>query len=166
MPRISTGLIVSAVLLAPNAASAAEARVTVEVPRISASTYRKPYVAVWIEDANGKQVRTLKVFYDQHKVGARWLPELKTWWRRGGRAMDLPADGLSSPTRAPGRYTISADALERLAPGKYSIAVEASREEGGRELVKVPFTWRPGARSSASASGKRELGRISVSITP
>jgi hypothetical protein len=29
----------------------------------------------------------------------------------------------------------------KLAPGDYTLVVEAAREVGGRELVKIPFSW-------------------------
>lgn len=163
--RMSLGLPV--MLLLPAAPTfAADVAVTFVVPKVTIKTYRKPYVAVWLEDANGKQVTSIKVFYDQHRIGGKWLPELKTWWRRGGRAMDMPADGISSPTRAPGRYTIPIKGMKGLKPGRYTVAVEAAREKGGREIVKVPFTWKPQAKSSASASGKSELGKVTVVVRP
>ena len=55
--------------------------------------------------------------------------------------------------------------LGALKPGNYALVVEAAREEGGRELVSLPFTWN-GAGAKASAAGKTELGAISAIIKP
>lgn len=162
--RITMTLGLSALMLAPAPAMAADAKVSFEIAKRSAKTYRKPYVAVWLEDANGKQVKVLKVLHDQHRIGPKWLPELKTWWRRGGRGLDMPADGISSPTRAPGRHTVDLGSMRGIKAGKYAIVVEATREKGGRDIVKVPFNWKPGGNVNASAGGKSELGKVSVQI--
>lgn len=146
-------------------ALAAGTTVVIEIPRIDAQPYRKPYVAVWLEDAAGKQVKVLSVFHDQARIGGRWLPDLRTWWRLGGRGMTMPADGISRPTQAPGRHTVTVGGLQGLAPGRYAIVVEAAREKGGRELVKVPFDWR-GRRATGSARGTAELGVVTAAITP
>jgi len=165
--RSSLSLVAATIAVAAaDTALAASATVTVEIPRIDAQPYRKPYVAVWLEDATGKQVRMGAVFHDQARIGVRWLPELRTWWRVGGRAMTMPADGISRPTQAPGRHTVTLSGLEGLAPGRYAVVVEAAREKGGRELVKVPFEWRAGRRAAGSARGNAELGAIAVSVQP
>ena len=161
--RPSPYLALAAIAL-PTPALAQTGTVTLEIPKLSDSPYRKPYVAVWIENASGKQVGVAGVLYDQAKIGLRWLPELRTWWRKAGRAMDMPADGISMPTRAPGRHTIVLDDLKALPNGRYSVVVEAAREKGGRELVKVPFTLQSGKTVQASAHGSRELGKVSVAI--
>jgi hypothetical protein len=151
-------------LLAAAPARANEGTVTFELPRQTVSTYRKPYVAIWLQTENRKQVEVYDVFYDQAAAGKRWLPTLRTWWRRGGRAMSLPASGVSRPTRGPGQYKISMGSLRSLPPGRYAVVVEAVREKGGREVVKVPFQWQPGKSITAKAEGSTELGTVAVSI--
>ena len=90
---------------------------------------------------------------------------MRTWWRKGGRAMSLPADGVSGATRAPGTQTIRVPGarLNGLQSGQYNIVVEAARELGGREVVRVPFRW--GAANSGQASGSTELGAVRVNVT-
>ena len=82
----------------------------------------------------------------------------------------MPVDGLSSATRAPGEQKVSfSDAkapLKDLPPGEYRLIVEAAREVGGRELLKLPFQWPPKAAQTASARGERELGAISLDARP
>lgn len=162
---LSVGVAATAIVTAPPA-FAGSGSVTIELPKQEANPYRKPYVGVWLEDGGGRPVKMLAVFHDQSRVGERWLPELRTWWRVGGRAMDMPADGISRPTQAPGRQTVGISGLNALAPGKYALVVEAAREKGGRELLKVPFDLRPGKTASASVQGNTELGKVSVSIRP
>ena len=94
---------------APAVASAADLTVNVTVPRINSGSYHRPYVAVWIETPDQNAVRTLAVWYQQTRNaegdGKDWLKDMRTWWRKGGRAMALPADGVSGATRAPGQHT-------------------------------------------------------------
>jgi len=135
--------------------------ITVTVPRLSVAEYHRPYVAVWVEPAGGGAARTLALWYDVRKSGAepgtKWLADLRAWWRKGGRSLKLPADGVSGATRAPGAHTIPLPA--DLRPGSYVLNVEAARETGGRELVQVPMTVPVRA---ARASGSHELGAVTL----
>ena len=144
------------------AAPAAAGTVTVTVPRLSVAEYHKPYVAVWIEPVGGGPARTIALWYETRKTGkdagTKYLADLRAWWRKGGRSMSLPADGVSGPTRAPGQYTIPLPA--NIKPGQYVLNVEASRETGGRELVTLPLTV---PNPSGRGAGKAELGAVTLS---
>jgi hypothetical protein len=148
---------------------AADISVTVEIPRISTSGYHRPYVSIWIQRTdNNAAAQTLAVWYDvdlPNAEGKDWLHHLRSWWRRGGRGMTMPADGISGATRAPGRHTITIPAarLRNLPAGQYNLVVEASRELGGREVVRVPFRW--GGANTADASGSTELGAVRVTVS-
>ena len=48
--------------------------------------------------------------------------------------------------------------------GDYKLVVEAAREAGGRELVKVPFTWTGKGKVAANATGKEELGAVALEL--
>lgn len=152
------GAITAPVLSSP-AVAAPPGTVTITLPRLAVAEYHKPYVAVWLEPVGGGTPRTLAVWYDLKKrgndPGTKWLADLRAWWRKGGRSMTMPADGISGATRAPGQYTIPLPA--DLKPGQYVLNVEAARETGGRELVSVPLA------AGARASGKTELGAIALS---
>lgn len=166
MRRFSLALSAAAGLVA-TPALAADLTVSVEIPRLPVAAYHRPYVAIWIERPDQTAVRTLAVWYEVSNVaeGKDWLKDMRTWWRRGGRALTLPADGVSSATKAPGRhaFTVPGARLSALPAGDYVLVTEAARELGGREAVRVPFRW--GAANSASASGSTELGAVRVTVT-
>lgn len=169
MRKLSLALSAAALSTAAAPAMAADLTVSVEIPRVSGASYHRPYVAVWIERPDNTAVRTLAVWYQQtanaEGDGKDWLKDMRTWWRRGGRALTLPADGISSATKAPGRHavTVSGARLSNLPAGDYVMVVEAARELGGREVVRVPFRW--GTANTARATGSTELGAVSVAVT-
>lgn len=167
MRTLSLALSAAAISTVAAPALAADLVVSVEIPRLSVAAYHRPYVAVWIERPDQTAVRTLAVWYEVSNVaeGKDWLKDMRTWWRRGGRAMTMPADGISSATKAPGRHavTVPGARLSNLPAGDYVMVVEAARELGGREAVRVPFRW--GAANAGSASGSTELGAVRVTVT-
>jgi hypothetical protein len=159
---ILTGLATAGVA-APAAASTVE--LTVTVPQLRVAEYHRPYVAIWLEQPGQPGIRTLAVWYDydnRENGGTKWLADLRSWWRKGGRNAAKPADALTGATRAPGPQKARFD-VGALKPGNYALVVEAAREEGGRELVTLPFAW-DGRAVTASAKGTSELGAISAAI--
>jgi len=163
-----TALGVAGAIAAPAGAQSID--VTVNIPRLKVAEYHKPYVAIWLEQAGGK-ARTLSVWYDydmKNNEGNKWLRDVRTWWRVSGRSMTFPADGITGATRAPGpnkiSFTNGTGALGRLGPGQYTLVVEAAREVGGRELVRIPFAWPPKPGQAASATGRTELGAVSLTF--
>jgi hypothetical protein len=164
---IATGVPMAA-LAAPGAAQTIDVSVT--VPRIQVAEYHAPYVAVYLEKA-GAPGRTLSVWYDydnREDGGKKWLSEVRQWWRASGRSLSLPANGVSGATRAPGTHKISlansAGVFANLPAGQYTMVVEAAREAGGREAVRLPFAWPPKPGQRAAAAGKAELGAVALSV--
>ena len=95
--------------------------------------------------------------------------DMRQWWRRTGRELSFPIDGVTQPTKPAGAHVLSfAEGKNRcpLAPGQYKLMVEAAREVGGRELVSIPFEWPAKSATSLSATGKTELGAIKLNVTP
>lgn len=144
----------------------------VEVPRLDVSEYHRPYVAMWIQNEQGEAAVNLAVWYQvkgpSKDFGAKWLPELRQWWRRSGRGMESALDAITAPTPAPGEHEVKLPAkqLAGLAPGKYRLVVEAAREVGGREVVEVPFTWPAQAATTVEGHGKKELGKVTLKLKP
>ena len=159
--------------LSASPALAADLELNIEIPRLTVAEYHRPYVAVWIERPDKTAVKTLAVWYDvklKNQEGQKWLKDMRQWWRRAGRDMSLPADGVSAATRAPGKHQVvfkgGAAPLGNLPAGQYNIVVEAAREVGGVEVVRAPFQWPPKARTTSSAKGTSELGAVSVTVKP
>lgn len=153
--------------------SAAEMDITVEVPRLDVAEYHRPYVAIWVERGSREVVANLAVWYDLEMAngeGKEWLKDMRQWWRRTGRSLDMPVDAFTGATRAPGvhQLTFSGDKepLGDLPPGDYTLQVEASREVGGREMLTIPFTWPPQQAQQHSAQGENELGSIKLELKP
>ncbi|MGW8393774.1 DUF2271 domain-containing protein [Pseudoduganella sp. HUAS MS19] len=154
-------------------AMAADLTLKFDIPQLNVAEYHRPYVAAWLENADQKVVANLAVLYDLKKkdnAGTKWLRDMRQWWRKSGRDVAMPMDGVSGATRAPGEVSLSfpvaKDALNKLPAGNYQLVVEAAREAGGRELVKVPVAWPPKSAQSFSAKGKEELGDVTVQVKP
>lgn len=158
-------------LVAP--ALAAELNIKLEVPRLEVAEYHRPYIAVWVEHPDQSTATQLAVWYQtdsKKEDGTQWLKDLRQWWRRGGRELQMPVDGVTGATRPAGVHTLSFKSgdqqLAKLAPGKYNLVVEATREVGGRELLRLPFDWPGTQKQQASANGKTELGAVTLNVTP
>ena len=157
--------------LVANGALAADLTVKFELPQLNVAEYHKPYVAIWIERADQSVASTLAVLYDVKKkdnAGTKWVKDLRTWWRKAGRDVELPMDGVSGATRSAGVQTLSfapaKAGLDKLPAGDYKLVIEAAREAGGRELVRVPFHWEPKSKVAAAFAGKEEVGAVSLAI--
>lgn len=156
-------------VLMPRAAWCAEARLYVELPR----AVLRPYVAIWLENPADKSfVGNVVVWYDKSRNpirGAQWLPDLRQWWRRSGGMSATAIDGVSGATRAPGMHTINlggAKVVTALQPGAYEIVIEAVRERGGYDLLRMPLAWPPKSPGDITVQGKQELGRVRLSVEP
>lgn len=154
-------------------AMAADLAIKLDVPQLNVAEYHRPYIAAWMENADQKVVANLTVLYDVRKKdngGAKYLKDLRQWWRKTGHDLQMPMDGLSGATKAPGEYTLTFPlakaALDKLPAGQYQLVLEAAREAGGREQVKVPLQWPPTSAQNLAASGKEELGAVTVMLKP
>lgn len=104
----------------------------------------RPYVAVWVEDAGGRPVRTLSLWVNTTGRGPRYIRELRRWFRaeadqRDAGGPDLVAT-VSGATRLPGRYSVTwngrDDAGRPVEQGTYRVFIEASREHGTYQLMQ------------------------------
>ncbi len=163
----------AAYALAALPAAAADLTVKIQIPGLSVAEYHRPYVATWIENPDQSIASHLAVWYqtEQKKEdGTQWLKDLRQWWRRGGRAEQMPIDGVTGATKPVGEHFLtfseSSKQLSNLKPGKYNLVVEAVREVGGRELLRIPFDWPVTAQQHATAQGTSELGTITLDLNP
>lgn len=160
-------------MLIPVPALAADLALNIEIPRINAAEYHRPYVAAWIEKPDNSVATNLAVWYDvdmKNGEGTKWLKDMRQWWRRSGRTLQMPVDGVSGATRPVGQHALAfkggSKPLSELAPGSYTLVVEAAREVGGRELLNIPFEWPAKSAQNLSAQGKTELGQVRLALKP
>jgi hypothetical protein len=154
-------------------AVAAEVKVKIEIPRLMVAEYHRPYVAIWVERPDQSVAANLAVWYDlklRDGEGTKWLKDMRQWWRRSGRELTMPVDGISGATRAAGEHELafssSAQPLADLPAGDYRLVIEAAREVGGRELLRVPFQWPPKEAADETVQGEHELGAVALTLTP
>lgn len=142
-----------------------ELAISLELANINSGGYRRPYVAVWVEDADRFPVRTLALWYQK----PRWLPDLKAW-SRGDRMRSL-AEGtdltrsVSSATRPAGKYNLKWDGKDNqgkpVKPGKYTVFIEAAREHGTYQLMRQEMDFR-GVAKQFSVPGNTEIASASL----
>lgn len=168
--RVQLTIALSGLLALP--AYSAEIDINLQIPQFNIAEYHRPYVAIWVEGTDQKAAANLAIWYQQKTTregaGTKWLPDLRQWWRRSGRTLKVPVDGVTGPTRPVGKHALkfgeNHPELAKLPAGEYTLVIEAAREVGGRELVKIPFKWRGAA--SARAQGTSELGLVTLATRP
>jgi len=124
-----------------------ELEVKVELSRPPGAQYRRPYVAVWLEDADEKPVRTGLLLLMTKQPGPRWHRELLRWYKQDNvrkLADDRNLiDTISSASRGPGEYRAVFDGLDDngqpLKPGKYMLFIEVNREHGTYQIIRQPL---------------------------
>ncbi|WP_100611184.1 DUF2271 domain-containing protein [Confluentibacter lentus] len=100
--------------------------------------YRRPFVAIWIENQDKTPVRNLLVWYNKPK----WLRDLKAWYRANYVTFNVESqtiNSISSATRPPGNYAIKWDGKndkgEYVKEGTYIVNIEVVREHGTYQLI-------------------------------
>lgn len=158
--------------LAGSPAFAADLQIGIDIPSLNVAEYHRPYVAVWIEGADQTVASNLALWYQSkaNNGGAKWLKDLRQWWRRSGRELTTPIDGVSSATRPVGTHKLSftegTAPFAKLPAGDYKLVVEAAREGGGREVLSLPFQWPAQKPLQLQAKGDGELGAVTLDIRP
>ncbi|HEY2431886.1 MAG TPA: DUF2271 domain-containing protein [Vicinamibacterales bacterium] len=110
---------------------------------------KRPFIALWIEDADRFPLRTLALWYHED----RWLTESKAWYRADRlRSMSERTSIVRSigvATRPPGKYTIKWDGKDNagnpVKAGTYTVFLESVREHGTYQLIRqeMKFTGEP-----------------------
>jgi hypothetical protein len=166
-------LLVLISMLTTVSALAGELTVSVEIPSMDVAEYHRPYVAIWVAEDSTGVVTNLSVRYAiemDDQEGHDWLKDIRQWWRRTGRSLTLPIDGVSAATPAPGVHKLNFKEgmapLGKLTAGNYQLFVEASREVGGREMLQIPFRWPQKTPQEFEVQGNSELGAIKLVVKP
>jgi hypothetical protein len=127
--------------------------------------YHPPYVASWIENSQGKSIRTLLLWREK----AKWLKDIRRWWRKVGKKDADFVDGITSATRITGKYPLSFlaqnDEKKSLKKGKYTLFIEVVRENGGRAIIRQPFSLN-GEKTTFTLAATNETDEIKFSVTP
>lgn len=121
-----------------------ELAVDFEINQVGGGRYRRPYVAVWVEDKDGFPVKTLVLWVQSTGPGPRWIPDLRRWHKSDRyRAVVDDTDlvkTVSEATKKPGKYDVvwngKDDHGKLVKPGKYTVYVEAVREHGTYQLIR------------------------------
>lgn len=149
-------------------------RFEINQPDDSGRRYRRPYVAVWVENQEGFPVRNLAVWVSLGSAGPwRWLPDMKRWYkaesvRRKADKGDM-VDAIGQATRAPGAYSLIWDGKDDkgkpLPSGVYTINLEAAREHGTYQFIRkeIELTTEP---LKAELPGNIEIKSASLEIRP
>ncbi|MDN4503759.1 DUF2271 domain-containing protein [Alteromonadaceae bacterium BrNp21-10] len=147
--------------------------VQMELPQMKVAEYHAPYVAMWLQGQDKRQLTNLALWYDhemKNDEGQQWLKDIRQWWRRSGRSLSLPVDGITGATRTAGHHTLQFDdkqfAFSSLPAGEYQFFIEAVREVGGRELLSIPVTLPFEKAQTFKASGNNELGQVQLVVMP
>ena len=146
-----------------------ELAVDLEIAPQQGSRYHRPYVAVWVADAEGRPVRTLSVWVNTNGRGPRYIRELRRWFALERDLEDAGGPDLiattSSATRLPGQYTVTWNGRDDrgtvVEQGTYRVFIEAAREHGTYQLMQqdLTLTTKPVA---ADLVPNEEIGRARV----
>ena len=148
-------------LFCQSTATAAQSDIALQLPAIETSQYHRPYVAVWVEDAQQQPVKLIALWVEKPD----WLKDLRRFWRKLGRSEPQLVDAKTGATKGPGSYKVRWDGKDEqgkaVAAGNYVLFVEAAREQGGRNLAKQAFTW-DGSAVQIEIKASKELGKIQL----
>lgn len=61
---------------------AAEADIVLTIPEVASAQYYRPYVAVWVEDAQQQPVKLIALWRKEPD----WLKDIRRFWRKIGRS--------------------------------------------------------------------------------
>lgn len=149
-------------LLVPPA-FAEQVEIQVNIHELDSAMYYRPYVAVWVEDAQENSIKTLSVWRKE----ADWLKDMRRWWRKAGRYDQGELDSVTGATRRPGSYPVIWDGKDQqgktVPAGRYIINIEAAREHGSRSLIRQPIELGAGPLSYSTEAAE-ELGSITIQV--
>jgi len=124
--------------------------ITLELASMDNPRFRRPYVAVWIEDKDHNSIRTIALWSQK----PRYLDSLRNWYRENNSNVGLQptadptpriAYTISSATRPPGKYTLRWDGLDDagkpVPPGTYTVSIEAAREHGTYQIMRQEINF-------------------------
>ncbi|MEM9586808.1 MAG: DUF2271 domain-containing protein [Planctomycetota bacterium] len=136
--------------------------------------YRRPYVAVWLEDTDGFPVKTAVLWLQTERPGPRWHRDLTRWYRNDrmrklAEKKDLIGT-ISGATRGPGEYEAHFDGTDNagkaLPDGEYTLCIEAAREKGTYQIIRERVRWGEQAIGRKQLKTNIEVDQASYQFTP
>jgi FAD:protein FMN transferase len=126
--------------------------------------YRRPYIAVWLENEEGFPVRTISLLVSFGGPGPKWIDDLKRWYKSDKDRQKVDKTDrlytVSKSTRPPGKFEIIWDGKDDqgkvLPDGEYTLYIEAAREHGTYQLIRVPVKFE-GKSFAADPEGNIEI---------
>lgn len=136
--------------------------------------YRRPYVAVWLEDTDGFPVKTAVLWMQTEQPGPRWHRDLTRWYRNDRLRQVVEETELigtiSGATRGPGNYDAYFDGTDNagkpLKPGTYTLCLEVAREHGSYQLIREKIEWGEKPIAKKDLKENAEMDKISYRYVP
>lgn len=131
-----------------------------------------PFIASWVETADGALVATLSLWYNPPK-GDRWVNNLASWYAAESANADVNGtDDLAAKTgatRPAGAYTVVWDGLDstgkQAKQGDYVVFVESAVEHGTHSVTSGTITLGTVAATGTLAdNGELSAGTTTYSV--
>ena len=120
-----------------------ELAINLELASLEGLRVHRPYVAIWVLNADKKPVRQISLWYNKPK----YLDEMRSWYATFYEkflSADNNISSTTSATRSAGKYTLKWDGKDDkgdfVKQGTYTIYIEAAREHGTHQLMSQAIT--------------------------
>jgi len=142
-----------------------ELAISLELATAEGMRVHRPFVAVWVVDADKKPVKQIALWYNK----PRWLNEMPAWYAAFAESFSAGNPSFSSTTsatRSAGKYSLKWDGRDDkgnlVKQGNYTIFIEAAREHGGYHLMEQAITATKAQKFELS--GNTEVAAASLEI--
>jgi thiamine biosynthesis lipoprotein ApbE len=145
-----------------------------ELAKPEGTVYRRPYLALWLEDEDGFPVKTSLLWLQTEPPGPRWHRDLTRWYRhdrirKAAEKKDL-LEVISGATRGPGQYEAHFDGTDNegqpLSPGRYTLFLEVAREHGTYQLIRQTIQWGRQPIARMQIKGNIEVASMALEYLP
>ncbi|RZA03979.1 MAG: DUF2271 domain-containing protein [Sphingobacteriaceae bacterium] len=120
-----------------------ELAINIELATVRAFRALRPFVAVWVVDADKKPVKQIALWYNKPK----YLTDMRSWYatyRDEFYANSPSISSTTSATRSAGKYTLKWDGKDDkgnlVKEGTYTVYIEVAREHGTHQLITQEIT--------------------------
>lgn len=142
--------------------------------RPEGARYRRPYVAVWLEDKDGFPVKTAILWMQTEQPGPRWHRDLTRWYRtnrmrKTAEKTDLIGT-ISGATRGAGEYQAIFEGTDNagkpLPDGVYTLCLEVAREHGTYQLIREQVELNGKPIAPKELKGNVEMHKVAYRYIP